>query len=255
MRIGTTSYIVPADIVTNARWLAGKVQDVELVIFESDELGTNLPDSRTIDELIRIGSENDLTYTVHLPLDLRLADSERSIGIAAQVIEATRTLGPVGYVVHLDGNEEPESEGLRRWTERCCSCLVQLGEAAGSLHLLCVENLDDQSPIMLNAILDRMPVSCCIDVGHLWKGGLDPLPCLESWLPRCRVVHIHGVGTRDHKALSLMPEDALDPVVRKLSNGFDGVVTLEVFSENDLEQSFSALHGAMRRISGRANQR
>lgn len=247
MRIGTTSYIVPADIVTNARWLAGKVQDVELVIFECDEVGTNLPDSRIIDELIRIGAENDLTYTVHLPLDLRLADSERSIGIARKVIEVTRPLEPVGYVVHLDGNEEPGSEAFRGWTDRGCDCLERLGEAAGSLHLLCVENLDAQSPAMLDAILHRMPVSCCIDVGHLWKGGLDPLPCIDAWLSRCRVVHIHGVGTRDHKALSLMPQHTLDPVVRKLSNGFDGVVTLEVFSETDFAESLGALHSALQR--------
>jgi sugar phosphate isomerase/epimerase len=253
MRIGTTSYIVPADIITNARWLAGKVQDVELVIFESDEAGSNLPDRATIDELIRIGTEHDLTYTVHLPLDLSLADSERSIGIAAKVIETTRPLGPVGYVVHLDGNAEPGSEELRRWTDRCCGCLVRLGEAAGSLHLLCVENLDDQLPLMLDTVLERMPVSCCIDIGHLWKNGRDPIPCLEAWLPRSRVVHIHGVGTRDHKALSLMAEDVLDPVVEKLSNGFHGVVTLEVFSQEDFEQSFSALHGAIRRVSGIAS--
>ncbi len=29
-----TSYIVPADILPNLRYLAGKVQDVELVLFE-----------------------------------------------------------------------------------------------------------------------------------------------------------------------------------------------------------------------------
>lgn len=252
MRIGTTSYIIPADILTNVRWLAGKVQDVEVVIFQCDDPGTDLPDRSTVAELIRISSQHDLTYTVHLPLDLRLVDDEQSIRTALRVIQATRDLGPVAYVVHLDGNADRGSVQFRRWVENSCECLYRLGEKAGSLDLLCVENLDGQSPVMIDAILDRIPVSCCIDVGHLWKQALDPLPCLDAWFPRCRVVHIHGMDHRDHKALSLMSEEALDPVIGKLVGGFEGVLTLEVFTERDLEQSLAALHGSIRRVSNRS---
>ncbi len=68
MRLGTTSYIYPADIITNVRRLAGKGQDVELVIFELDEGSSVLPDDDTIAELSSLGAEHDMTYTVHLPL-------------------------------------------------------------------------------------------------------------------------------------------------------------------------------------------
>jgi sugar phosphate isomerase/epimerase len=106
---------------------------------------------------------------------------------------------------------------------------------------------------MLDAVLEQMAVSCCIDVGHLWKQGLDPLLCLDTWLARCRVVHMHGVDRRDHKSLSLMPAEILDPVIERLVNEFAGVLTLEVFSEHDLEQSLAALQGSMRRVSNRSN--
>ena len=44
-RIGTTSYIIPADILPNVVYLAGKVDDVELVLFEVEEGGGNLPEA------------------------------------------------------------------------------------------------------------------------------------------------------------------------------------------------------------------
>ncbi len=72
MRLGTTSYINPADIITNARKLAGRVDDIELVIFQADH-EDDLPDRDAIDELIQIASDHNMTYTVHLPLNLGLA--------------------------------------------------------------------------------------------------------------------------------------------------------------------------------------
>ena len=55
-RIGTTSYIIPADILPNVEYLAPQVDDVELVLFETDEYGSNLPDAALCDRL------NELAY-------------------------------------------------------------------------------------------------------------------------------------------------------------------------------------------------
>ncbi len=54
-RLGTTSYIIPADILPNVRYLADKVQDVELVLFEVDDGQNNLPSAEVIDDLIQVG--------------------------------------------------------------------------------------------------------------------------------------------------------------------------------------------------------
>jgi len=83
MRLGTTSYIHPADIITNVRRLAGKVQDVELVIFELDGGSSGLPDDDTMAELNSLGAEQDMTYTVNLPLGLGLADEQASVAAFA----------------------------------------------------------------------------------------------------------------------------------------------------------------------------
>ena len=50
-RLGTTSYIIPDDILPNARYLAGKVRDIELILFEVDDGPNNLPTPEVIDEL------------------------------------------------------------------------------------------------------------------------------------------------------------------------------------------------------------
>lgn len=248
MRIGTTSYIYPADIQTNVKKLAGRVEDVELVLFESDEDGTNLPDDASVALLNSIARQHGMTYTVHLPLDLRLAGDDPSLSRALRVIRRTRPLDPVGYVVHLDDGEQgPVTE---MWTENSLRSLDRLIAELGSPELICAENLDNQPPEALDRILLRSPVSCCVDVGHLWKQGQEPRAWLERWLPRARIVHLHGVGRRDHKGLSLVPAPKLDDVVHYLSGNFLGVVTIEVFNEVDFLDSLEAIAASRGRARG-----
>lgn len=108
-RLGTTSYIIPDDILPNVRYLAGKVDDVELVLFEVDDGPNNLPTRETINELKNAAASHGLTFTVHLPLDLRLGDggdeNHASLIKARKVIDCTHDLNPLAYVLHLDGKE------------------------------------------------------------------------------------------------------------------------------------------------------
>src|SRR5574339_1043587 len=105
-RLGTTSYIIPDDILPNAYYLAGKVRDIELILFEVDDGPNNLPSAEVIEQLWRLAQQHDLTYTVHLPLDLKLgedgSEQDQSLVKARRVIECTRTLDPWAYVLHLD---------------------------------------------------------------------------------------------------------------------------------------------------------
>jgi sugar phosphate isomerase/epimerase len=249
MRIGTTSYIYPADIPTNVQKLAGRVDDVELVIFECDEYGTNLPDEATEQILGTIASQYGMTYTVHLPLDLRLATDNPAFSKAINVIRSTRGLNPNAYVVHVDDGENG-FERTARSMENSVRSLERLSSLLGSSELICIENLDNQSPEILDELLKLTSVSCCVDVGHLWQQGENPLPWLERWLPRAKVVHLHGVGARDHEGLSHVPIAELDAVVHFLLKSFDGVVTLEVFSEADLLDCILQLNASLVRATG-----
>lgn len=260
-RIGTTSYILPADILPNIVYLAQRVDDVQLVLFETDEHGSNLPDAILRARLNALAAAHGLTYTVHLPLDLRLGDAgdegHLSLVKARRVIEATRDLQPVAYTAHLDGRPlqaagpaGPSAAALAAWQASACRALETVCGWLADPALLCVENLEAWEPDLFAPVVDAVPVSRTVDVGHLWLRGQDPLPKLVAWLDRTRVVHLHGVGERDHKSLALMPPAQLDPVVALLAERFSGVVTLEVFNQEDFLSSQAALAGALARVGG-----
>lgn len=252
-RIGTTSYILPADILPNVDYLGGRVSDIQLLLFETDTEGGNLPDAALRRELRERAARYGLTYSVHLPLDLRLgedgAPGHESLVKARRVIEATRELEPVAYTLHLDGARLSPPWGLCRekampievWREQSLRALEAVAAWVPDPGLLGVENLEKWDPEAFAPVLERVPVSRTVDIGHLWLENRDPVPLLERWLPRARVVHLHGVGDRDHQSLKLVPKPKRDPVLRLLAERFDGVLTLEVFNERDLAESIELI--------------
>ncbi|MHB8138461.1 MAG: cobamide remodeling phosphodiesterase CbiR [Smithellaceae bacterium] len=249
-RLGTTSYIIPAEILPNVRYLAGKVHDVELVLFEVDDGPNNLPNSEQITELVKIAADNDLTYTVHLPLDLCLADDGTachvSIEKAHRVIDCTRGLDPWAYILHLDGKSvrhEAATDALRHWQDQAVQSLEIVGNWAGGLKKLAIENLEGYPQDFYEPVLKQIAVSRTVDIGHLWLDGHDPVAYLHNALPRTRVIHIHGISAgRDHKSLANVPQEKLRAVLNELVHtGYCGVLTVEVFSEDDLLISCEAI--------------
>ena len=248
-RLGTTSYIIPADILPNARYLAGKVRDIELILFEVDDGPNNLPSSEVIDELLQIASQYDMTYTVHLPLDLKLGDDgsegDQSLVKAKRVIDCTRGLDPWAYVLHLNGRSVRTSTdaGLtKRWQDQSVRALELVAEWTGGAEKLAVENLETYPLDFIQPVLDRIPVSRCVDIGHLWLDHHDPISYLQVALPHTRVVHIHGIAERDHRSLAFMPQEKVSQIWDELIRAnYEGVLTLEIFSEEDFISSLEVI--------------
>ncbi len=255
-RLGTTSYIIPDDILPNVRWLAGQVQDIELVLFELDDGSSNLPALQVIDELFILAQINDLSFTVHLPLDLRLgAEGEPqhvSLQKAQKVIARTLPLQPKAYVLHLDGKEVRagvSDEELRHWQMQSVQTLEIVASWVGGAERLAVENLEGYPLDFLDEVLEQTSVSCCVDIGHLWLDNHDPLPFLNHWLNRTTVVHLHGQAERDHRSLSFIPPHKLDEVLELLCKAeYRGVVTVEVFTQEDFHLSMEALQASFERL-------
>ena len=248
-RLGTTSYIIPDDILPNALYLAGKVRDIELILFEVDDGPNNLPSPEVIQALLKVAQDNDLTYTVHLPLDLKLGEdgSERdqSLVKAKRVIDCTRGLDPWAYVMHLDGKAvrtSTDPDRIRRWQDHSTRALEIVSGWAGSPEKLAVENLETYPLDFIQPVLDRVPVSRCVDIGHLWLDGHDPIPYLQAALPRTRVIHMHGIAERDHRSLAFMLQEKVRAVWEELVRArYDGVLTLEIFSEEDFLSSIEVI--------------
>lgn len=249
-RLGTTSYVFPTDILSNVKRLASVVDDIELVVFEVDDQ-SSLPSRATVAQLRTLAKRHELTYTVHLPLDLRLAAGghlqQQSLQKACWVIRSTLTLDPWAYVVHLDGAEihSPHTPRARTdWLNQAARSLEAMAEEIGIPDRLAVENLDGYSPCVYLPLLDRTSISLCVDIGHLINQAEDPLPYLKENLARTRVIHLHGSrGGRDHRGLDEMDDDLLASLLGViLSRHYHGVLTLEVFSEQDFLSSKDKIH-------------
>jgi sugar phosphate isomerase/epimerase len=253
-RLGATSYVWPAEILPNVRRLGPLVDDVELVLFEVDGY-SNLPDDATVSELNALTETHDLSYTVHLPLDLTLAHP-KSLEEAEKVIACTRDLAPWAYVLHLDGRRpvaggtgsvegSPSPATLARWQRDAHRVLEQLAVLAGGAQRLCLENLENYAPEHFLPLLDQLPVGLCVDIGHLWLTGRDSLSYLDRYLPWTRVVHLHGIRVSgsesyDHESLLHLGAERVAPVLDLLSaRGYGGVLTLEVFGREDFFSSRS----------------
>jgi len=248
-RLGTTSYIIPDDILPNARYLAGKVRDIELILFEVDDGPNNLPLPEVIEELMQIARQHGMTYTVHLPLDLKLgedgSDRDQSLVKAKRVIDCTRALDPWAYVLHLNGKSvrtSTDAELIAHWQDQSVRALQIVAEWAGDAAKLAVENLETYPLDFIQPVLDRIPVSRCVDIGHLWLDGHDPIPYVRAALPRTRVIHIHGIAERDHRSLAFMPLEKVRAVWDELLRAkYQGVLTLEIFSKEDFLSSMEVI--------------
>ena len=253
-RLGTTSYVIPADLVANARFLSTRVHDMQLVLFDLPDGTSNLPSATHVRELAAIARATGLSYTVHLLDDVRLRDDagapHPSLERAAMVIELTRDLQPHAYVLHLEGRAvrtaAPQSPALVRWQEEQVIALEQLAALVDTPAQLAVENLEGYAPEFVTPVVERTPVARCVDVGHLWLDGHDPRPSLRRAGTRLRVVHMHGVGDRDHQSVAVTPRAELDAVLTCLLElEFAGVLTLEVFGPEDFATSVDAVLAAL----------
>jgi sugar phosphate isomerase/epimerase len=148
-------------------------------------------------------------------------------------------------VLHLDGKSVRTSNdagSIRHWQDQSVRALEIVSEWAGGPGKLAVENLETYPLDFIQPVLDRIPVSRCVDVGHLWLDGHDPIPYLQAALPSTRVIHIHGIAERDHHSLAYMPQEKVHAVWQELlHSNYGGVLTLEIFSEEDFLSSLDMI--------------
>jgi len=249
-RIGTTSYIVPHDILPNVRFLADIVDDVELVLFESDEI-SNLPTDAVVGELRALAQAKNLSYTVHLPMDIELGSAdesvrERSVRKCLRVVSQMAALAPFAHVLHFQhavGMNPIPSEDVPRWTaalERSIRDLLKAGLEPGAL---CVETLSYPFELVEH-IVNEYDLSVCLDVGHLLLMGYPLEETIGRLLPRSAVLHVHGVAAgKDHCAISHIPAETWTMLLSALAGAplRPRVMTVEVFNETDLRESLDRL--------------
>ena len=248
-RFGTSSYIIPADIIPNVEFLKDKVDDIELLLFESDEF-SNLPAPADIRKLVQLADAWSLTYSVHLPLDVYLghpeqAERERSVGKCLRVIDLTRELPKSAYVMHFEVGSGVDindfsADRQQRFRDALRDSMAMLlkgtDEPAASF---CVENLNYPFELVW-PVVEEFGLSVTLDVGHLDYYGFPTADYLKRYLHYARVLHIHGtVDGKDHNSLSYLNPETLDLVMNALTEDAvtSRVVTMEIFSQADFDSS------------------
>jgi len=279
LTLGCTSFLVQEPFIPGFRFAAELCQDVALLMVTVGEKGEYLPTKEDIREISRICDGEGVSLHIHLPTDAdfdTLEGARHMVRDVQMCLERAGTLPAHSFVLHVnlpsqsrtpyDLAPRPElSAELKAWTHEA---LHDIAALLPSPEQLAVENLETFPLNLWDQWVDNAPYSRCLDVGHVWKDGFDPAPLMELWLPRIRVIHLHGLMPRpaqglatpppttlggrlrslfgpwpkDHTTLSLMPPDCLDAVIHPLWRlGYTGIVNLEIFDINDFTASHEAL--------------
>lgn len=245
-RLGTTSFIRPAGYADNVAFLAPLVDDVELLFFESKP--QSLPKKQEVEKLRRLKTEHDISYTLHLPLDLHPGSEDEtlrhsSMETCCRLVAETAILEPLAWILHVPAAASGESaEWHFESMERSIDTLAKEGLARTRL---CLETLDYPFIEVLE-MAERHATSLCIDLGHLVLHGYAVEECLDSCLKRCRVVHFHGLRKKqDHQEISLLSPDLRHKIITALAKwgNDDRVLTLEVFGHDAFVDSIETMRG------------
>ena len=267
-KIGTTSMVFGKDLTENVSLLAGRMDHIEIILFQTSKLH-NIPSAGDIDYLNGIRKKNKITYSVHLPASLEIASSDRkkretSIRLAGKVIARMDAIRPLHYVLHIPFTtptltSEPgvyfyrhHDKQFNDWAPRALNSLKALKEMTGQGTKLLVENIN-YSPLFLEPLLSNELCGLCLDLGHLLLGHEKVMDTLKCYLNITKEVHLHGVlDDQEHLSLSVLPGERVSKWLRFLCQSrYKGVVNIEVFNTADLEESINIMSETLSAFSQR----
>jgi sugar phosphate isomerase/epimerase len=236
-KVSCPSYIYPEDYIENVTLLGPHVDEIELLFFEGNT-PEFLPTKDEITKLKELGKEFDITYNIHLPTDLsvtsdRTDDAKDNI---LEIIKRVKTLDPSTYTLHLPFDDDGEPKEI--WYERSFEALEKISGVIGKSKIS-VETLN-YNPEILSTFIDE-GYSMCLDIGHVLYYGFDLDAIYTKFKDKITTIHLHGVERkkdkiRDHKSLKNLSSDEVK-IVKNILHSFGGVVSFEVFSYKNLEES------------------
>ena len=129
-KIGTTSFIYPDDYVPNVKMLGPCMDEIELLMFESQAVDS-IPSNAVIAKLGQLSRKFDLSYNVHLPTDVSITDRDHArqknaVDSLARVIEHVQPLLPSALVLHLPFDDTLSEQNISIWRDRVYRNLKKL---------------------------------------------------------------------------------------------------------------------------------
>ncbi|WP_027390366.1 cobamide remodeling phosphodiesterase CbiR [Chrysiogenes arsenatis] len=219
MRLAAPSFIISASRIENVCYLHGKVDEVELLYFCSQQ-PEDLPDT---DEVAALARE-PMRYNIHMPYDRDLAVVE-----SWQAMEpfATR-LQPVNATTHTF-HLQPQPDFFRHLEHFIHATQLPIS----------VENGGDDAHLFSAAT--ALPVDFCVDIGHIIHHKRDAAAILAKHSERITLLHLHGSnGQRDHRSLKFVDIGVLR-MVKQFAVEQDVTICLEIFQEDALHESIQIM--------------
>ena len=243
-KIGTTSFIYPDHYIPNVKMLGPYLDEIELLLFESAY--DSLPSKQEIKDLSMLAKEFDITYDIHLPLDIYLGDKNptvrrHAIDIIKQVIDLTIPLSPSIFTLHFSYNEDSSDKDIvNKWQERIYESMDKLLSTGIKSRSIAIENL--MYPFeWVEEVISSLNLSVCIDIGHLIRMNADIKKTFDKYCNRTSIIHLHGVKNNlDHLSLDKLTDNETSDIMEILK-GYAGVTVIEVFSYNNLQASLKYL--------------
>jgi len=250
-KLGTTSFIVPDHIIPNIKKLGPFFDEIELLVFESQP-NEVLPSKDDIKELLHLSQKHDLTFNIHLPIDVsithQLAKNRLKAGdVILKVMELFAPLMQTTYTLHLDMQKDinikksiADQSLIKKWQDRVRQGLETFLPQVPNPEIISIETLDYPFDFV-ESFIEEFNLSVCLDAGHQIKYGYNLLQTFEKYKSKISIIHLHGVDfsqskIKDHTSLDKLPEQYKNQVTTIL-NDYSDVVSLEVFNLENLNKS------------------
>lgn len=211
MKISAPSFVIPADRVSNVRYLKNMVDEVELLFFDSRH-EFDMPEESEIAALAKLG----MAYSAHLPTDTDLNTPD-----GWRVIDA--------YL------EKLKPLNLKRAVIHPVETSFFLKELAKRPDVI-IENTDFHGSFFDEAV--GMGFRICFDNAH---AGANAYQFHERYAPHIAEYHLQGeTGGKHHKSLEHIETNLLESILTHAKrNG--ATVCLEMFNEDDFLVSYEII--------------
>ncbi len=243
--LSTTSFIYPDDYIPNVNILGPYFDEIELLLFESNEI-ESLFSEPVVDELIWLAKNLNIGYNIHLPTDISISAQDVRLQQAAvdsykKIIERMLPLAPSTFCLHVPYDEDNYKKNtIEKWRDRVQSNMHRMLGGDIEASMISIETLDYPVDI-IEGIITELNLSICMDVGHLILYGYDVMDVFNRYSSKISSIHLHGVeNTQDHLALDRLPQQYIHAVIEILKR-FTGILSLEVFSYHHLNRSLRVL--------------
>lgn len=222
--IAAPSFVWPTTVKENCYRLQGLVQEVGIVLFETEACLNYSEQDLSLDL-----ASLDLTYHVHLPLDLPWNSGVNSVmDKVKKLIDKTAYLAPKGFVLHPPPYREQYLEFFQLW--------LDLG--LNPKHLI-LENIEGNDLSVIWPDLLQTGNQVCLDLGHLLIFSQEHILTYQHLWDKICMLHIYGdLYGHLHNSLSLLSNKGKSLLNQILSNlKQETIIVLEVFNPQDLQES------------------